>query len=109
TMMQGFAIISAENGAIMSTNPSFDRMYGVAQGELISRKFASLLDGSAADSEVARKEMIDHTVNEGFWEGEIHCRKSNGTVFIAHARLNLHEHSETRLISVIQVDITEQK
>jgi signal transduction histidine kinase/CheY-like chemotaxis protein len=53
--------------------------------------------------------MICHTVDEGFWEGEMNCRRSDGTTFVAHARLNLHEHGEGRLISVIQVDITEQK
>jgi len=109
TMTQGFAIISAESGAIMSTNPSFDRMYGVGKGELISRKFESLLDHALGDSNVAAKEMIDHTVSEGFWEGEVNFRKNDGKAFIAHARLNLHEHAEGRLISVIQADITEQK
>jgi len=109
TMTQGFAIISAEDGAIMSTNPSFDQMHGCREGELISRKFETLLDGSAEDSQAAAKEMISYTVNEGFWEGEMNCRKSDGAAFIAHARLNLHEHGESRLISVIQVDITEQK
>jgi PAS domain S-box-containing protein len=109
TMTQGFAIISAESGAIMSTNPSFDRMYGVHVGELISTKFESLIDASIGDSQVAAKEMIDHTRNEGFWEGEMCCRKSDGTAFVAHTRLNLHEHGESRLLSVIQADITEQK
>lgn len=109
TMTQGFAIISAESGAIMSTNPSFDRMYGVGEGELISRKFESLLDASAADSQVAAKEIIDHTVKEGFWEGEVYCQKRDETAFIAHTRLNLHEHGESRLLSVVQADITEQK
>ena len=109
TMTQGFAIISAENGAIMSTNPSFDRMHDCREGELISRKFETLLDGSAGDSRTAATEMISHTVNGGFWEGEMNCRRSDGAGFIAHARLNLHEHGESRLISVIQVDITEQK
>ena len=109
TMTQGFAIISAENGSIMSTNPSFDRMYGTGEGELISRKFEDLLDTAIGDSEVAAREMIHHTVKEGFWEGEVNYRKSDGKAFIAYARLNLHEHGEGQLVSIIQADITEQK
>src|SRR5579885_2928889 len=62
TMAQAFAIISAENGAIMSTNPSFERMYGCGEGELNSRRFETLLDGSAEESRVWAKEMISHTL-----------------------------------------------
>jgi PAS domain S-box-containing protein len=109
TMTQGFAIISAESGAIMATNPSFNRMYGDGEGELISKKFELLLDGSAEDSRAAAKEMAAHTVREGFWEGEVHCRRSDGEPFIVHSRLNLHHEGESRLLSMIQVDVTEQK
>jgi two-component system, chemotaxis family, CheB/CheR fusion protein len=109
TMTQGFAIISAESGTIMATNPSFNRMYGRAEGEMISKKFDLLLDGSAEDSRAAANDMTSHAVREGFWEGEIHCRRGDGKTFIAHSRLSLHHEGDSRLLSMIQVDVTEQK
>jgi PAS domain S-box-containing protein len=109
TMTQGFAIISAESGAIVATNASFNRMYGRGEGELISKKFEVLLDGSAQDPRAAANDMTTHTVREGFWEGEVQCRRGDGEAFIAHSRLNLHHEGESRLLSMIQVDVTEQK
>ncbi len=109
TMTQGFAIVSASGGAIMATNPSFDEMHGRRAGELIGRRFETLLDGSREEAAVAAKEIVAHAIQEGGWEGDIHSRRADGAAFIGHARINLHEDGETELLSVIEVDVTEQK
>ena len=107
TMKQGFCVISCEADSLVSTNNSFDAMYGYGPGELLGKPYSELLEGDPAERRAAMVEIREHALQEGFWEGETFNRRADGTSFVASARWNLHATSELKVFSLIQMDVTE--
>ncbi|HVW87378.1 MAG TPA: response regulator [Bryobacteraceae bacterium] len=109
TMKQGFAIVAGDSASIVTTNPSFDAMYGGRPGELLGRPFESLLTGDEGERREVHEQIRRQIFREGYWEGETVNQRGDGTAFVAQCRINLHSQGESKLFSVIQTDITEQK
>jgi len=62
-------------------------------------------------SEGVTKQITDAIEREGFWEGEIHNKRKDGTEFISYARISTLRDKQDKIINLVstQHDITEQK
>lgn len=109
TMRQGFCILARDTGTLLSTNPSFDRMYGYPEGQLAGTQLHRLLSSENAPSDVAVDTILAKAEKDGFWDGETQNRRADGTTFIAAVRVNRHEADSQTVFSLIQTDITEAK
>jgi len=61
--------------------------------------------------EVMTKQIIGAVEKEGYWEGEIHNRKKNGTEFISYAKISAFKDKDGKISNFVstQHDVTERK
>jgi PAS domain S-box-containing protein len=101
--------VADERGYIQFTNPAFDTMFGYERGELVGRNVSVLNAESGLDSDRIVQEIIDRLKTRGFWVGEFHNRKKDGTLFISFARINVLNMPGKKYWIGVQEDITERK
>lgn len=101
--------VADTTGVIVFTNPAFDTMFGYTKGELIGKHISVLNDYAPNENHRIVEEIISHLNDKGFWAGEIHNRKKNGTPFTCQARVSALEMSSKIFWISVQEDITERK
>ncbi|MGI8991344.1 MAG: hybrid sensor histidine kinase/response regulator [Bryobacteraceae bacterium] len=117
TMKQGFAIVSMDASLdrsmdeekVLATNQSFDEMHGYARGELDGAPMASLYAGEPEERDATAAAISEAAERDGFWEGEALGARKDGSAFISQVRVNLHVEDDERMLSMLQMDVTEQK
>jgi len=101
--------IASPDVVMIYTNDAMDKLFGYKKGELIG-KHASVLSAGPTP-EAVTKQIADAIEKEGFWEGEIHNKRKDGTEFISYARISALRDKQGKTINFVstQHDITEQK
>jgi PAS domain S-box-containing protein len=104
SMLEGVALID-QSGAIVITNPAFDRLFGHPRGAMIGMSLTVLAGGTALDDGVAAA----LTGVAGPWPLEFDARhKDGGAVSVAGALSRLSDGGRTHLLLVLQ-DVGERK
>jgi len=101
--------ITFPDTTMIYTNDAMDRLFGYKKGELIGKR-ASVLNAGATPEAVAKR-IADAVEKEGFWEGEIHNKRKDGTEFITYVRISALRDKQGKITNFVctQHDITERK
>ena len=101
--------ITFPDTTMIYTNEAMDRLFGYKKGELIGKR-ASVLNAGATPEAVAKR-IADAVEKEGFWEGEIHNKRKDGTEFITYVRISALRDKQGKITNFVctQHDITERK
>ncbi|MDH5174508.1 MAG: PAS domain S-box protein, partial [Elusimicrobiota bacterium] len=108
TSREAISILSADE-VMIYTNDAKDKLFGYKKGQLIGRH-VSLLNAGATPKAVTKR-IVEAIKREGFWEGEVHNKRKDGTEFISYARISALRDKQGKIINYVstQHDITEQK
>jgi len=103
------AFITSPDAKIIYTNEAMDELFGYKKGELLG-KYPPILSAGPTP-EVTTKQIIGAVEKEGYWEGEIHNRKKNGTEFISYAKISAFKDKNGKISNFVstQHDVTERK
>lgn len=101
--------ITSPDTIMIYTNNAMDKLFGYKKGELIGKRAAVLNAG--ATPEAVAKRIADAVEKEGFWEGEIHNKRKDGTEFISYVRISALRDKQGKITNFVstQHDITERK
>ena len=101
--------ITSEDGRMIYTNKAMDELFGYEEGEL-KGKHPSILNAKSK-SELVTAQIMNQIREEGYWEGEIHNQKKDGTEFLSYARISVLKDKEGKIINFLstQHNITESK
>ncbi|HYF33036.1 MAG TPA: PAS domain S-box protein [Chitinophagaceae bacterium] len=101
--------VSDENGIILFTNPSEDKMFGYEPGELIGQHVTIQNAYPPKENEKIVADVIFELKTNGFWSGEWHNRKKDGTEFYSHSFITSLVTEGKTMFVCVQRDITETK
>lgn len=107
SMTEGVSLVD-EEGIILYTNPAEDAMFGYEPGELLGRPVTIQNAYEPEENERIVGEVIAHLQEHGFWEGDWHNRKKDGTTFYTAARISRVEMNGKTHFVCVQRDITGQ-
>jgi len=80
--------VFTDRGAITSTNPAFDAMFGSPRARYVGRHQAAL-NGSSVETNLTLLEEIRAAVDSaGVWEGMLQNRRVNGMAFKTRAQVH---------------------
>lgn len=101
--------VTSSDGQIIYTNSAMDELFGYKKGGLIG-KYPSVLNAGPTP-EAVTKEIMAGIEKKGYWEGEIHNKRKDGTEFLSYARISslVDEHGKILNFLSTQHDITERK
>lgn len=102
-------LITDTNGVIISVNPSFTKITGYQEEEVIGRKTNILSSGK--HSLHFYIEMWSDIHETGTWQGEIWNKRKNGELFLEYLRIDTVRDEEGNLTNYVGVfsDITKSK
>ena len=108
TTQESISIISP-GLVILYTNDSMNKLFGYKKGELLG-KHVSIVNAGPTPEAIA-KEIANTIEEKGWWEGEVHNKRKDGTEFISHATTSAYKDKDGKTITFVltQHDITEQK
>ena len=101
--------ITSPDAAMIYANNAMNELFGYKKGELIG-KHASILNTDPTP-EAATKQIVDAIEKNGYWEGEIHNKRKDGTEFVGYAIISAVNDKDDKISYFIstQHDITERK
>ncbi len=109
-MAEGAFLVKADDLKIIYTNPEFDEMFGYENGELIGKEVSIVNAPNENDPKEKVQEIINELNKKGFWRGEVHNIKKDGTEFFCFANVSEFQHPEYGKVWVsVHTDITERK
>jgi PAS domain S-box-containing protein len=109
TIGEGVALIRTDDGVIVYTNPSWDRMFGYEAGELVGHTIADVNAERDMRPEAAA-EISATLARDGVWRGEIENVRKDGSRFWCWANVTTLEHPEHGTVwTAAHTDITEHK
>lgn len=99
--------VVSNNSQIVYTNPAMDELFGYKKGELIGKDPITFNDEYNPKKFV--KEIKETLLTKGYWEGEVHNRKKDGTKFISYVRICAFKNGKGEITNFISTehDITE--
>ena len=108
TAKEAISTVSAE-GVMTYTNHAMDELFGYAKGELIA-KHVSILNAGATPGAVAKR-ITDNIARDGYWEGEVHNKRKDGSEFTSHAAISAVRDADGKILDFLstQHDITDRK
>jgi PAS domain S-box-containing protein len=83
----GVAMVRATDGLILHTNPSWDRMFGYAPGELEGRHVSVVNAPAEQLPEERAQDIMGALERDGSWRGAVHNLRSDGTSFWCEANI----------------------
>ncbi len=101
--------VSDEEGYILLTNPAEDKIFGYDRGELLGRHVTVQNACLPDENERLVRPVIAELKEKGFWSGEWHNRKKDGTHFYTHSFITTLAVDGKTLFVCVQRDITEEK
>ena len=109
-MAEGVCLVRLADDRIVFANRRFEQIFGYEMGELIGRKVDILNAPGAVDPAAAATGIQSQVAEQGYWHGEIHNVRKDGTEFWTRGNVSTFDHPEHGAVSVaIQRDVTEQK
>jgi PAS domain S-box-containing protein len=107
--MAGGVHLADASGIVSFTNPGLDRMFGYEKDALLGRHLATLLDYPPAQTARIARQILGQLVAKGSWEGELRCRRCDGSSFLTAGRFSAIELAGATCVVAIYEDITERK
>ena len=108
-MTEGVILTRMEDEVIVYANSRFEKVFGYSPGELIGQHVSILNASSKRPPEETAKEIIQAATEQGYWSGEIHNVKKDGTEFWSHTNITTFEHLQYgKVWLTVQQDITER-
>lgn len=101
--------VSDEKGIILYTNAAEDSMFGYAPGELIGQHVSVQNVYTPEENQAIVASVIEELRSKGFWNGEWHNRRKDGTAFFTYSHITSLDLGERRVLVCVQRDITEEK
>ena len=101
--------VSDENGFILYTNSSEDRMFGYAPGELVGQHVTVQNAYEPDENRQLVASVIEELKTNGFWNGEWHNRRKNGSEFYTYSHITSLKLDDRRVLVCVQRDISEEK
>lgn len=101
--------VSDEHGIILLTNAAEDQMFGYDEGELIGKHVTIQNAYPPDENEKIVNSVINELKQKGFWNGEWHNRKKDGTDFYTHSYITEIYIEGKRYFVCVQRDVTEEK
>ncbi|HVF96016.1 MAG TPA: PAS domain S-box protein, partial [Flavisolibacter sp.] len=101
--------VSDENGIILLTNSAEDEMFGYAAGELIGKHVKLQNAYGPGENERIVNAVITELKQKGFWSGQWHNRKKDGTHFYTHSFITSLAVDGKTFFVCVQRDITEER
>jgi len=101
--------IKSADLVIIYANDAMHELFGYDKGELIG-KHVSILNAEAT-SDATVGQIVDTIVKDGYWEGEVHNKRKDGSEFLTYATTTAIKDKEANIINFVstQHDITERK
>ena len=101
--------VTDENGFILYTNDAEDKIFGYEAGELEGKHVTVQNAYSDEKNEKIVAEVIGQLKTKGFWNGEWHNKKKDGTTFFTYSHITSLHLGERNVLVCVQRDITEEK
>lgn len=109
-MAEGVCLVRLSDDRIVFANRRFEQIFGYETGELIGRRVDVLNAPGAEDPAETAAEIQTQVAQRGYWHGDIHNVRKDGTAFWTQGNVSTFDHPEHGAVSVaIQWDVTEQK
>ena len=110
SMHEGIHLARINDGSVVYTNPRFDEMFGYSPGEL-NGQHISIINAPTEDSPEETDAKIVSAVKErGFWRGEVHNTRKDGSLFWCESSISTFDHPEHGAVFIsVHTDITERK
>jgi len=109
-MSEGVYLIKLDDGTIVYTNPTFERMFGYNPDEMIGKNVAIVNAPTDKTPEETRETIMGFLKETGEWHGEVLNVKKDGVLFWCYANVSLFDHPDYGTVIVsIHTDITERK
>jgi len=109
-MAEGVCLVRLSDDRIVFANRRFDEMFGYELGELIGRPVQVLNASNGRDPAEMAAQIQSKVVERGYWHGEIHNVRKDGTPFWTRGNVSTFDHPEHGPVSVsVQRDVTDQK
>jgi PAS domain S-box-containing protein len=93
-MADGVAVIRASDGIIIFTNPSWDAMFGYAQGELAGRHIAVVNAPADRTPQERANEIASALEGTGHWRGAVRNMRKDGSYLWCDATVSEFSHPE---------------
>ncbi len=101
--------VSDESGFILYTNAAEDKMFGYEPGELLGQHVTVQNAYTPEENERIVSSVIGELQTTGYWNGEWHNRRKDGTSFYTFSHITSLDLGERRVLVCVQRDITEEK
>ena len=108
SMTEGVSV-SDEAGVIVYANAAEERIFGYGPGELVGLHVTVQNAYAPEENKRIVREVIAELQSNGFWDGEWHNKKKDGTPFFTHARITAVELAGRKYWVCVQEDITAWK
>lgn len=108
-MSEGVSLVN-EDGIIVYTNPTFERMFGYDSGQMTGRHVSILNAPTAKRPEETADDILRMLNSSGQWSGEIQNVKKDKTLFWSVAKVTSLDHPKYgKAFITVQTDISELK
>jgi PAS domain S-box-containing protein len=101
--------VANEYGTIVYTNPTADRMFGYGPGELAGRHITVLTTYPRNENALVAAEVVDRLRVDGYWQGEWHNIKKDGTPFVTRTRITTLDVEGRPHWFCVQEDVTARR
>jgi len=109
-MGEGVLLIKADNMKIVHANSRLEKMFGYGEGELLDKEVAILNAPTERDPKETARGIVTLLQEKGFWQGEVHNIKKDGSTFWCFASIAGFDHQEYGKVWIsVHADITENK
>ncbi len=109
-MAEGVQVTRVMDQVIVYTNPTFEKMFGYGQGELLGKHVSVLNAPTEKTSRETAQEIIRSIEDTGTWNGVVHSIKRDGNTFWCRASVLTFEHPRYGAVWIaVHQDITERK
>ncbi len=107
---EGIYIVGVDDGIIKYTNPTFEKMFGYNQNEMIGKNVSIVNAPTEKTPDEIKNTIMAVLIVTGKWQGEVKNIKKDGTHFWSYANVILFNNSKFgKVIVSVHTDITERK
>lgn len=109
-IVEGICIVRMEDGIIVETDRTFEKMFGYEPGEMIGKEVSTINAPTEYTPEETRENIMDGLKKYGAWKGEVKNLNKEGKGFWCNANVFVMDHPEFGEVLIsVHTDITERK
>ncbi len=109
-MTEGIVLIRVNDGTMVYTNRSFEKMFEYDAGTLLGKHISILKAPGGRSFEEITQEIVEALTKHNIWKGEIKKIRKDGTTFWGLATLTSYKHPQHgKVWLTIQTDISIRK